>query len=211
MQEIRKPQVLRATIEALYERGVDGIRVSDIAEGVGIHPSTVLHYIPSRERLIEEALDFSDQSYYAELHKRVAEQGAPVAQLRWLFHRFSHSPEKLDDWTLFMEIWVCALRQPQLRKLQQRIQRRLRSVTEDVLEQGIATGQFAAVDVEETALVLTSLMDGLGVQRTLEDPAVPAERMEALMLAMASRLLDCDLLAEQDDEAGPTLSAAAGA
>jgi len=62
-----------------------------------------------------------------------------------------------------------------------------------VIRAGQGAGEFGDADADEVALLLGSLIDGLAVQATLNDPAVGRERMLRCALEMAESLLDCEL------------------
>jgi hypothetical protein len=75
-----------------------------------------------------------------------------------------------------------------------RLNRRERDLIADIVRQGQAAGEFQeGADPEEFALLLSGLMDGLGVQVTLGQPDVSPERMIGRCLAVASSELRCEL------------------
>ena len=62
------------------------------------------------------------------------------------------------------------------------------------MREGQQEGQFdPGADPDEFAIALSGLMDGLGVQVTLGQPDVSAERMVDRCLALASSELGCIL------------------
>jgi len=69
------------------------------------------------------------------------------------------------------------------------LDRRWRRTIADIVRQGQASGEFAAVDADEFALRLAALLDGLAIQVVLGDPEVPAERMFDLCMATCAREL----------------------
>ena len=56
----------------------------------------------------------------------------------------------------------------------------------------MASGEFAAVDIDDFTLVLTGLLDGLAVQVALGDPTVSAERATDVTMRLVSRELGFD-------------------
>jgi BetI-type transcriptional repressor, C-terminal len=111
-----------------------------------------------------------------------------------LIEETSLGPGGLSDWTLWMEMWVRARRDPAVRSTYFRLDRRQRKLIADIVREGQASGDFTAgADPHEFAIALSGLMDGLGVQVTLGQPDVSAERMVERCLAMASAALGCEL------------------
>jgi hypothetical protein len=85
-----------------------------------------------------------------------------------------------------MELWVRSLRDPQLAKTRERLDRRWRDAIADVVREGQATGEFGGDDADDLALLLGAVMDGFAIQLALGDPAVTTEvvRRHCLDLAM---------------------------
>jgi hypothetical protein len=92
-----------------------------------------------------------------------------------------------------MELWTRALRDRSSRVARRRLDERWRAQIAEVIRDGQRAGEFGEADPDDVALVLASLIDGLAVQVTLGDPAVPKERMLARALDIAERLLQADL------------------
>ena len=86
-----------------------------------------------------------------------------------------------------MEMWVRARRDENVRSTYFRLDRRQRDLIADIVREGQASGEFDGdADPDDFALALSGLMDGLGVQVTLGQPDVTAERMIDRCLALAS-------------------------
>jgi AcrR family transcriptional regulator len=193
VEHLRKPQIISAAAEVLYERGLFDTRIGDIAERAGTSAPTILYYFESKDRLLEEAVDQTDRDFYERLTEGQARQEGAVDKLVHLIEEISLGPGGLSDWTLWMEMWVRARRDPAVRDAYFRLDRRQRKLIADIVREGQADGQFDRdVDAEEFALALSGLMDGLGVQVTLGQPDVTPERMVERCLALASNELGFD-------------------
>jgi AcrR family transcriptional regulator len=194
VEHLRKPQIISAAAEVLYERGLFDTRIGDIAERAGTSGPTILYYFESKDRLLEEAVDQTDRDFYERLTEGQARQQGAADKLVHLIEETSLGPAGLSDWTLWMEMWVRARRDPGVRDTYFRLDRRQRKLIADIVREGQQEGQFDPdADPDEFALALSGLMDGLGVQVTLGQPDVTAERMVERCLALAESELDCDL------------------
>jgi AcrR family transcriptional regulator len=200
---LRKPQIVAAAAEVLYERGLFDTRIGDIAERAGTSSPTILYYFESKDRLLEEAVDHTDRDFYARVIEGQARQRSAGDKLVHLVQETSRGPDGLTDWTLWMEMWVRARRDANVRSTYFRLDRRQRELIADIVREGQASGEFAGdADPDDFALALSGLMDGLGVQVTLGQPDVTAERMIDRCLALASSELGC-ALRRSDDGAKP--------
>ena len=187
IEHLRKPQIVAAAAEVLYERGLFDTRIGDVAQRAGTSSPTILYYFESKDRLLEEAVDRTDQEFYARVLEGQARQTRASDKLVHLIEETSLGPQGITDWTLWMEMWVRARRDEKVRETYFRLDRRQRGLIADIVREGQATGEFDPVaDPEDFAIALSGLMDGLGVQVTLGQPDVTAERMINRCLALAS-------------------------
>jgi len=194
VEHLRKPQIIAAAAEVLYERGLFDTRIGDIAARAGTSAPTILYYFESKDRLLEEAVDLTDRDFYERLTEGQAKREGAVDKLVHLIEETSLGPGGISDWTLWMEMWVRARRDPAVRDAYFRLDRRQRKLIADIVREGQESGEFdRGVDPDEFALALSGLMDGLGVQVTLGQPDVTADRMVERCLALASSELGCEL------------------
>jgi AcrR family transcriptional regulator len=193
---LRKPEIVAAAAEVLYERGLFETRIGDIAARAGTSAPSILYYFESKDRLLEEAVDQTDREFYARLTDGQARYDSASGKLVHLIEETSLGPNGVSDWTLWMEIWVRARREASVRDSYFELDRRQRQLIADIVREGQAAGEFSAdADADEFAIALSGLMDGLGVQVTLGQPDVAPERMIDICLALASSALACELSA----------------
>jgi AcrR family transcriptional regulator len=186
VEHLRKPQIISAAADVLYERGLFDTRIGDIAERAGTSSPTILYYFESKDRLLEEAVDHTDREFYSRVVEGQARQSRASDKLVHLIEETSLGPQGITDWTLWMEMWVRARRDDNVRQTYFRLDRRQRGLIADIVREGQAEGEFdPAADPDDFALALSGLMDGLGVQVTLGQPDVTAERMIDRCLALA--------------------------
>jgi AcrR family transcriptional regulator len=194
VDHLRKPQIVAAASEVLYERGLLDTRIADIAERAGTSSPTILYYFESKDRLLEEAVDQTDREFYERLAEGQEQHENAADKLVHLIEETSLGPGGVSDWTLWMEIWVRARRDATVRRNYFRLDRRQRELIADIVRDGQAAGEFDRdVDPDDFALALSGLMDGLGVQMTLGQPDVTAERMVRRCIALASTELGCEM------------------
>jgi AcrR family transcriptional regulator len=201
VDHLRKPQIIAAAAEVLYERGLFETRIGDIAERAGTSSPTILYYFESKDRLLEEAVEYADRQFYERLSDGQDQYERASDKLVHLIEETSLGPGGLNDYTLWMEIWVRARRDPSVRRSYFRLDRRQRALIADIVRDGQEAGEFSLdADPDEFALVLSGLLDGLGVQVTLGQPDVSPARMVERCLTLASNELGCDIRQPRGDE-----------
>ena len=188
----RRAQILEAAAHTIARRGLPDTRVADIASAAGTSPALVLYYFVSKDRLLGEALTYAEERFYG----RVSEELAEIVSARERLIRVielscsSDGDTWADDFRgetlLWLELWARSPRDPDVASNRAALDRRWRDTLVDIVKDGVARGEFGAVDPEDFAIRLAALMDGLSVKVVLEDPDVPVERMRAMCLRMAA-------------------------
>jgi AcrR family transcriptional regulator len=190
LDHLRKPQIVSAAAEVMYERGLFETRIGDIAERAGTSSPTILYYFDSKDRLLEEAVVYADEQFYDRLSAGQARIESPAARLVHLIEETSLGPGGLSDYTLWMEIWVRARRDLAVRDRYFELDRRQRMLISEIVIAGQQAGEFRTdVDPDDFAILLSGLLDGLGVQVTLGQPDVSPGRLVDTCLGLASREL----------------------
>ena len=185
---LRRPAILTAAAEVISERGVQNTRISDVAERAGTSAPGVLYWFPTKDQLLVEALQFSDDRFYANLTGELEQLGTAAERLGRMVELW---PAEGDGETvLWMELWVRALRDPRLAATREGLRSplaRRRSRTSSARARRPASS--ADADADDVALLLGALMDGFAIQLALGDPAVTAETVKRHCLALAESRL----------------------
>jgi len=184
---VRRPAILKAAAEVIAERGVIGTRIADVAERAGTSAPGVLYWFDTKDELLTEALRFSDEQFYAQLHRELEQLDGPRERLARIVELW---PAEGDgEVVLWMELWVRALRDPAVNAARAALDARWRAAIAEVVRDGQAAGEFSAVDPEEFALTLGALMDGFAIQLALRDPGVTPAQVRAHCLALVEERL----------------------
>ncbi len=144
VDHLRKPQIVAAAAEVLYERGLFETRIGDIAKRAGTSAPTILYYFESKDRLLEEAVDQTDREFYARLTEGQERYERASDKLVHLIEETSLGPSGFSDWTLWMEIWVRARRDETVRESYFKLDRRQRKLIAEIVRDGQAAGEFSA-------------------------------------------------------------------
>jgi AcrR family transcriptional regulator len=189
IDHIRKPQILAAAAEVIGERGLAATRIADVAERAGTSPPAVLYWFGSKDDLLTSALTFDEDRFYVAVTERLTGLERPRERLRVLIDAWAGE----YDCRLWMELWGRAMQDRGTAVARQRLDDRWRDQIAGVIRDGRNAGEIDAADADDAAAVLASLLDGLAVQATLGDSAIPPERMRQLAVGAAELLLGCEL------------------
>jgi len=193
----RHQEILDAAARVITERGLAETRISDVADAAGVSPGLILYYFDSKDRLLAEALTYANDDFFVRMSREIRRLPTAKEQLRRVIDLSvpGYLPEygKLDEWALWIEVWVRALRDPQMAKDREILDQRWRQSIADVIRAGQAAGEFPLKDADEIALRLGSLIDGLAIQVIMNDSQVSAERMHRACMEVAAQEIGFDL------------------
>jgi AcrR family transcriptional regulator len=177
----------------IRERGLEHVRVADVADRAGTSAPSVLYYFASKAELLKEALTTAEERFYEDLERELEEiDGAPERLLTIIN---SACGEGDYDAALWMELWARALTDPDLAATRAELDVRWRRAIAEVVRYGQQRGEFGPADPDEVAVLLAALLDGLAVQIALSDIEVTPPRVRELSLRLAGRELRCELRA----------------
>jgi AcrR family transcriptional regulator len=192
LDHVRRPELLAAAAEVIRERGLEHVRVADVAERAGTSPPSVLYYFASKAELLKEALSSAEERFYEELERELEGiDGGPERMLK-IIH--SACGEGDYDAALWIELWARALSDPELAVTRAELDGRWRKAIAEVVRYGQRRGEFGPADPEEVAVLLAALLDGLAVQIALGDMEVTPPRVRELSVRLAERELGCRLV-----------------
>ncbi len=194
----RHQEILDAAARVITERGLAETRISDIAEQAGVSPGLILYYFDSKDRLLSEALTFANDQFYLRTSREIRRMPSAIDQLRRLVDLSvpGYLPEfgRLDEWALWIEVWVRALRDVDMAKDREVLDERWRSQIADIVRTGKDSGEFPSdTDVEDLSLRLACLIDGLAIQVVMNDSKVTPERMHRTCMEVAAHELGFQL------------------
>ena len=198
----RHQEILEAAARVITDRGLAETRISDIADRCGVSPGLILYYFESKDRLLVEALTWANDNFYLTQSRELRRMQSAREQLDHLITMsvpgLLSDSDRLDEWALWVEIWVRALRDPAMAKEREVLERRWRQSIADIVRHGRSTGEFPenGVDADELGLRIGAFIDGLAIEVLMNDTNVPPERMLEACREVAATLIGFVLDAE---------------
>ena len=95
--------------------------------------------------------------------------------------------EQERDFVLWVELWLRAVRHPELRPTAARLYGRMHEWFAEAIAEGVERGEFAPCDVAAVTDRVLALLDGYGVRALIGDPGMPLERAREQVWAVLER------------------------
>jgi len=184
---VRRPEILASTIALAREQGLSNVRLADVARRAGTSPTGVIYYFASKDQLFEQVVAEADTSFYAALLPELARLESGIDRMAWLAVRASHS-----EWPLWMDTWLLARRNHEMRAAEQGYENRWCEIIAETIRHGRERNEFHCRDVDEVAVRLAAITEGLAVHMVLEHPGRTREHFVSTSLKAAAIELGCD-------------------
>jgi AcrR family transcriptional regulator len=187
-----RERILGAAVERIASDGIDDVRIARIAMDAGVSTSLVHYHFETREALLEQALEYS---YELAGDVRLGPEGDAAAtigsvhRLAAMIDQFLPYPGILErDWILYVELWLRAVRHPEMRPTAARLYERMRDWFAEAIATGIERGEFPKdADPERVADRILALADGYGVRVLFGDMELDRAR-RAIWAALRGEL-----------------------
>jgi AcrR family transcriptional regulator len=184
---VTRERILDAAVHRIAADGIDAVRIARIAMDAGVSTALVHYHFATREALLAEALAYSFD--HAGDNRTVdTGQGSAMERLRDMVEQCLPIPGAQErDWVLWVELWLRAVRHPELRPTAAQLYARMHDWFAEAIEDGIASGELAPCDAGTVADRVLALIDGFGVRALLDDPAMPLERAREEVWSVLAR------------------------
>ena len=186
--EARRIEMLRAAAELICERGFGDTRIADVAKRAGVSSALVIYYFGTRDRLLVDALRYSEDSFYEAAERMLAEVPSLRERLSLLI-QWTCVQEGADEipgaWGLWFDLWAQAFRHDEIKAGRAERDSRWRKMIVDALDSSELSGK----DKRMFALEFAALLDGLSIQVALDDPELDSDLAYDIAMHFAEREL----------------------
>jgi len=177
VSEERKHQILNAAEEVFSQKGFGEARMDDIAEGTGLSKGTLYLYFKSKDELIIAILDRIFQREFKHLES-----------LDWSTMSAAEGLEQFSDLAikditsilrlmpLAYEFMSMAFRNRYIQQAFKNYLNRYLGILIPMIQHGIDSGEFRAVDASEAAIAIGAVMEGTLLLWVYDHSLVDPER-----------------------------------
>ncbi|MGE0022695.1 MAG: TetR/AcrR family transcriptional regulator [Hyphomicrobium sp.] len=178
-RQVRRKQLIEATISVLAERGQTGLKLQDVAEAAGLSYGLVNFHFETKDKLLAETLSYMAAEYQANWQEMVAAAGdEPAKQLNALiqadFHEKIFTRPRVLAWSTF---WGEAQSRPHYQEQCGAKDTAYIRVMEGICARVLAEGG-QSLSAERAARVLRVTIEGVWLDFITMDQ--PYSRREAL-------------------------------
>ncbi len=187
-----RDRILEAAGDLVAEEGIDSVRIARVATRARTSSALVHHYFSTREELLTDALLRAFDLAAAERFdsdEQPADETAGAALAMAIRQSLPETGTTEREWVLWVELWLRAARDPELRPVAARLYRRYRDWIAEIVARGVERGEFECDHPERLADHAMALFDGMGLRALIADPEIDVERAQREIAAILGREL----------------------
>jgi AcrR family transcriptional regulator len=160
--EARREEILQAAAQVVARNGFPRTRVADVAAELDISPALVFYHFETKERLLSQAFSHAAERDLERLGQAVAAPGSSLDRLAAVLRLYAPVGDAVG-WTLDIDAWAEGLRTPEIRQATVELDLRWRGALEQVIRDGVVTGELRCDDPAGSAQRIAAMLDGLAV------------------------------------------------
>lgn len=187
---LRQEEILGATLAVVERDGLAATRVADVASALGVSPALVFYHFRTKDALVAAAFAHAAERDLARLEKVKASEGPPVERLRGMLRLYGPTGTA-SGWRLWIDAWALAQREQEIHAVLRRLDRHWCGLLREVVEAGVASGDFRCDDPEAAVTRISALLDGLSVA-VLVYKSVTRAQLKAWVTQAVARELDVE-------------------
>jgi AcrR family transcriptional regulator len=160
--EVRREEILAATVELIDANGLAQTRVKDVASALGISAGLVFYHFDTKDALLTAAFRHAVQQDLVRLEQTINRYPEPVERLRRILAVYGPQGGA-PGWRVWIDAWALAQREPSIRRVLRHLDDEWGAGLLRTIEDGVASGQFDCPDPRGSVARISGLLDGLSV------------------------------------------------
>jgi AcrR family transcriptional regulator len=177
----RRAQILDAFHVCAVRKGLERASLREVAEEAEVPVSNLHHFFKNRDEMVSELVKRIVGSILADLRAEVRHSEDPQRRLEHIFEfLFSSRAQKLDDGSLYYDLWSMAHRSQTVRRTFQNL---IRDQRETFFELLVGTGDLfnlPQAEKKEIANIIIALVEGTFYVLDMDGANVCSKRMAYL-------------------------------
>jgi AcrR family transcriptional regulator len=180
--------LLKTACDVIAEQGFGHTRTVDIARAAGVSQALLFYHFETKDRLFAQAFAYAARRHLEALARVERSQRPPLDRLRALLRLCSPggSPE---GWRLWIDAWAESMRNKDMEETSRGLDVQGRLVLREIIEAGVASGDFTCAEPDDASWRIFALSDGLAIQINVHDKALSRRRAAQLVRTAAAREL----------------------
>ncbi len=179
IEDIRKDQIIESAIGSIASVGYVKTTLDQIAETADISRGVITYYFKSKDQVISAVMKRILEEQRRIIMERVDGQDSPREMLREYIHAsFDHMMADRTHYEAEVELWSNL---EYKKEFNEKVYKSCTNILTEILEGGVASGQFRELDITNAAALIQGCIDGVMIQWVFNERSVDLEAIKALL------------------------------
>jgi AcrR family transcriptional regulator len=187
-----RERILQAAMDTIAERGMAGLRMADVGRRVGMSPGHILYYYRSKQRLLLEAMRWSDDRLAAQRAHELPALATARERLTRFVAIYLPTGTTHPEWLLWLQAWALGAEVAEVADVTAALNARWADDLAALVSFGSEHGEFAPVDARRFSEEFIAVLDGLSLHVLHDTPTLDPQRAAAVALSIAAGQLGFD-------------------
>ncbi len=179
--ENRRQEIMDAAMHCLARYGMSKTTMDDIANVMGLKKATLYYYYSNKEAIISDALEREVDRFYTIVRERFKQTNTASDKVKTMVHTFfEFFRNRLDILQLNARAMID--NQALIQSMHKRMRAKHVAALSEIIEEGIAAGEFSAIDIRRVANALRLILDSQRIElfRQSADPQIDEPDIDQL-------------------------------
>ncbi|WP_037075795.1 TetR/AcrR family transcriptional regulator [Pseudonocardia spinosispora] len=186
----RRKQILDAACSVIAKRGLQELRLTDVAGVAGVSSGTIHYYFDTKRELVNAAFEYNFRHSLERRQWLRDENREPLEMLIEIID--SYLPNRgasLRAWRVWADLWAEGMRDRALQKTNEELYGQWRELVRATIVAAQQAGTARAGDPELLANMLIGMVDGLAMQVLLSAKAMSLDTMRHTCRAFIDQVI----------------------
>ncbi len=169
---LRRSQLTRAAYNVVAQKGYYEFTIRDIAREAGLSTGLVHYYFKNKKDLLLNLLKEINRNMLVILNRNISKADDPREKLNiFMTQAFDLVKNEKDYFYIVIDFWTQVNKSERMKLANSKLFKSYRDEITKILQEGIAKGFFTKMDVDYTAAVIISIIQGLIIQYVIDTNA----------------------------------------
>ncbi len=172
ISNLRRGQLTRAAYKVVGQKGYYEFTVRDIAREAGLSTGLVHYYFKNKEDLLLNLLKEINRNMTIILNKNISTSDDPREKLNiFMSQAFDLVKNEKDYFYIVIDFWTQVNKNERMKRANIKLFKSYRDEISKILREGVEKGAFMKMDIDYTAAVIISIIQGLIIQYVIDNNA----------------------------------------
>lgn len=165
LKEERRSQILKASLQAVSDKGYHAVTLQDIADYAGVSKGVTNYHFQNKEEVLRTLLEAVTEKIFQREYNAISKQSSALDKLKaYIDAAFSTPDENKRFFRVYIDFLTQIRQNPQFKEINDRFYTNCWTIGREIVTLGQQEGIFANVDIEKAAVTIRALIDGSLIQ-----------------------------------------------